>query len=69
MSPVKEADACRKFIDVRTDLDRMNDLGVEKLTVLLSLGFCNDSKLIFNYLLFIIILQNDHFGTKLVLTI
>jgi len=56
MSPVKEAKACRKLIDVRTDLDRMNDLGVEKLTVLVSRGFCNASKKLFNYLFFIIIL-------------
>ena len=38
MSPAKEAKACRKLTDVRTDLDKMNDLIVEKLTVLLSRG-------------------------------
>ena len=48
MSPVKEAKACRKRIDVRTDLDKMNDLGVEKLTVLVRRGFCNASIELFN---------------------
>jgi len=63
MSPVKEARARRKRIDVRTDLDKMNDLEVEKLTVLGSGGFCNASKELFNYLFSIIISKYSYFGT------
>jgi hypothetical protein len=44
MSPVKGASACRKRIDVRTDLDMMSDTGVENLTVLLGRGLCGNFK-------------------------
>ena len=66
MNPVKEDKERRKIIYIRTDLDNMNDLGVEKLTVLVSKGLCKDSKELFNYLFFIIILKNSLFGTKFV---
>ena len=56
MSPVKEPKAGRKIIDVRTDLDKLNDLGVEKLTVLVRRGFCNAATELFNYLFSIVIL-------------
>ena len=69
MNPVKEAKVRSKIIEVRTDLDKMNDLGVEKLTVLVSRGFCNASKKLFNCLFFIVILKNSHFGTKFVINI
>jgi hypothetical protein len=41
MNPVKEDKVCRKIIDVRADIDKMDDLGVEKLTVLMSREFSN----------------------------
>ena len=69
MNPVKEDKARSKIIDVRTNLDKMNDLGVEKLTVLVNTGYFNASKQIFNYLFFIIILKNSYFGTIFVFSI
>jgi hypothetical protein len=44
MSPVKGASACRKRIDVRTDLDMMSVTGVENLTVSLGSGLFGDFK-------------------------
>ena len=66
MSPVKEAKARRKRIDGRTGLDKMNDQGVEKLTVLGGWGYCNTFKELFNYLFSILILKYGYFGTIIV---